>query len=142
MIITMGGLLVFAMAQEVFRIHEMYFKDRIKTRRPAMKKMSMVRKLLSMVAVPALVLGMMPGMAMEAEAEHTYPLWIGDKEVTSSNSSGEGWSYDSSSNTLTLNGFNISVQNNEPTIVNGIKYTGDKPFTINPKIKSKVTLHN
>ena len=37
-----------------------------------------------------------------------YNVWIGGVEVTSDNSSGTGWSYDSGSNTLTLNGYQYS----------------------------------
>ena len=39
--------------------------------------------------------------------EH-YNLWVGGVEVTSENSSGEGWSYDASNKTLTLNNVNIT----------------------------------
>lgn len=38
----------------------------------------------------------------------SYNLWIGGVEVTSSKTSGEGWSYDQATNTLTLNGASIT----------------------------------
>lgn len=43
----------------------------------------------------------------------SYNLWIGDTEVTSTNLSGEGWSYDPETNTLTLQ--NLNNDNNYVT---------------------------
>jgi len=43
------------------------------------------------------------------EAGAKYPLWVGDIRVTEHTNSGEGWSYDISSNTLTLNGAAITT---------------------------------
>lgn len=40
--------------------------------------------------------------------EEHYNLWIGGAEVTSAKTSGEGWSYDPTTNTLTLNGASIT----------------------------------
>ena len=40
--------------------------------------------------------------------EERYNLWIGGVEVTSSKTSGEGWSYDPTTGTLTLNGASIT----------------------------------
>ena len=40
--------------------------------------------------------------------EERYNLWIGGAEVTSAKTSGEGWSYDPTTNTLTLNGASIT----------------------------------
>lgn len=40
--------------------------------------------------------------------EERYNLWIGGVEVTSNKTSGEGWSYDQTTNTLTLNGATIT----------------------------------
>ncbi|MBQ6353855.1 MAG: carbohydrate-binding domain-containing protein, partial [Lachnospiraceae bacterium] len=56
----------------------------------------------------ALVLGTMPALGMRVHANDAteYGIWVGDAEVTSANLSGQGWSYDVASNTLTLNNFN------------------------------------
>ena len=40
--------------------------------------------------------------------EERYNLWIGGVEITSNKTSGEGWSYDQTTNTLTLNGATIT----------------------------------
>ena len=65
-------------------------------------------KALSWLLSFALMLSLLPGMSLTALAATSYNVWIGGVEVTSDNSSGTGWSYDSGSNTLTLNGYQYS----------------------------------
>jgi hypothetical protein len=89
-----------------------------------MEKM-MKKRLLGILLSLALMMTMMPALAFaqdEPDAENTetkdvaaeevpvsgevqYPLWIGKTQVTSENLSGQGWSYDADSNTLTLDGY-------------------------------------
>ena len=90
----------------------------------------------------ALMLMMLPLVTFTAHAETTYLLWVGGTQVTSANATDTtahpDWSYDASTNTLTLSGVNIiQGQNN-----NGIYYKGDKPFTIilSPNTDNKVEL--
>ena len=68
-------------------------------------------------------------------AEVKYPLWIGGVQVTSENASNIDGdykaSYDDSTHTLTLNGYNLTVSNGDSEIEYGIKYTGSDPLTIN-----------
>ena len=45
---------------------------------------------------------------LELTVYESYNLWIGGAEVTSFNTSGEGWSYDQATNTLTLNGASVT----------------------------------
>ena len=45
---------------------------------------------------------------VEFPSPDKYDLWVGGEQVTSRNLSGEGWSYDPSTGTLTLNSFNYS----------------------------------
>lgn len=71
-------------------------------------------KALSWLLSLALMLGLIPTMVLTASAATSYNVWIGGVEVTSDNSSGTGWSYDSGSKTLTLNGYQYSG--------NGYKY--------------------
>ncbi|SFQ51963.1 hypothetical protein SAMN02910358_02616, partial [Lachnospiraceae bacterium XBB1006] len=65
----------------------------------------------------------------------SYPLWVGGTQVTSVNASnidgGNKASYDDSTHTLTLNGYNLTVSNGDSEIEYGIKYTGSDPLTIN-----------
>lgn len=65
-------------------------------------------KLLSILLSLVLMLGLLPTMVLTASAATSYNVWIGGVEVTSDNSSGTGWSYDSGSKTLTLNGYQYS----------------------------------
>lgn len=68
-----------------------------------MKKMK--KKAWACLMALAMVLTMLPGMAVKAEAATSYDLWVGDVEVTSACTSGKGWSYDAKSKTLTLENF-------------------------------------
>ena len=66
-----------------------------------------------------------------------YPLYVGGTQVTSENASNidgnNKASYDDSTHTLTLNGYNLTVSNGDSEITYGIKYTGSDPLTINLK---------
>lgn len=68
-----------------------------------MKKMK--KKVWACLMALAIALTMLPGIAVKAEAATSYGLWVGDVEVTSECTSGEGWSYEAVTNTLTLDGF-------------------------------------
>ena len=95
----------------------------------AIHKGKMPRLALSLVAVIAMVLGLMPGAgvgkaladdagagrltAAEIQvADATYPLWVGETQVTSTTLKGEGWSFTPAANgnpaTLTLSGYNYT----------------------------------
>lgn len=54
----------------------------------------------------------------------TYPLWVGGVQVASGNRSGDGWRYDATNNTLTLNGFSYEGS------ADGIFYDGNNDLTI------------
>ena len=64
-----------------------------------------------------------------------YPLWVGGVQVTSTNSSGTGWSYDVGSNTIALSNYSYTgvghKENNYPdSPFSAIYYTGTEPLTI------------
>ena len=58
------------------------------------------------------------------EAGAKYPLWVGNTRVTEHKNSGQGWSYDISSNTLTLNGAAITKGHSDGAFEYGIYYAG------------------
>ena len=63
----------------------------------------------------AMVLTMLPGMSIEVQAAATgYGIWVGDTEVTSACTSGEGWSYDPETGTLTLDNFYYKGEGKSP----------------------------
>ena len=87
------------------------------------------RLALSLILVITMVLGLMPGaglgkaLADDAEtgriapaelqtADETYPLWVGETQVTSANLTGQGWSFTPAANgnpaTLTLSGYSYT----------------------------------
>lgn len=68
-----------------------------------MKKMK--KKVWACLMALAIALTMLPGMAVKAEAATGYGIWVGDTEVTSECTSGNGWSYDAETGTLTLDNF-------------------------------------
>ena len=95
----------------------------------AIRKGKMSRLVLSLVATITMVLGLMlgtgvgkaladdagTGLIAPAElqaAEETYPLWVGETQVTSANLTGQGWSFAPATNgspaTLTLNGYSYT----------------------------------
>lgn len=65
----------------------------------------MRKKILSMSLVFCMLLAMLPVSAM---ADVSYKLWVGGTEVTSAKTSGTGWIYDPSTNTLTLDNATIT----------------------------------
>lgn len=66
-----------------------------------------------------------------AKADDTYDLWIEDVQVTSSNLSGEKWSYNPSTNTLTLaNGYSFFNKTAGEEHYAPIYYAGTADFTI------------
>lgn len=93
-------------------------------------KGKMSRFALSLVAVIAMVLGLMPGAGvghaladdsgtgrfaaaeMQAADVTYYPLWVGEMQVTSTNLQGQGWSFTPAANgnpaTLTLSGYSYT----------------------------------
>ena len=58
--------------------------------------------------VLAMIVAMIPSWSFTANAATDYGLAVGGKAVTSDNTRGNGWSYDLSTNTLTLNGYTYS----------------------------------
>ena len=50
----------------------------------------MKRKILTLLLALAMVLTMLPGMAVKAETATGYGIWVGDTEVTSECTSGNG----------------------------------------------------
>ena len=77
-----------------------------------MKKMK--KKAWACLMALAMVLTMLPGMAVKAEAATGYGIWVGDTEVTSACTSGEGWSYDATTGTLTLDNFYYKGEGKTP----------------------------
>ncbi|MBQ9304203.1 hypothetical protein [Butyrivibrio sp.] len=66
------------------------------------------KRFLGILLSLVLVLGLMPGMSLTAYAV-SGSLWVGNTRVyVTQDDSGTGWSYDHSTNTLTLDGYNIS----------------------------------
>ena len=77
-----------------------------------MKKMK--KKAWACLMALAMILTMLPGMAVKAEAATGYGIWVGDTEVTSACTSGEGWSYDATTGTLTLDNFYYKGEGKTP----------------------------
>ena len=63
----------------------------------------MKKKLLSILIILALCLTLLPAAALAADADVTYyPVWIAGTQIASDSLSGDGWSFDPGTNTLTL----------------------------------------
>ena len=92
----------------------------------AIRKGKMSRIALGLAVAITMVLGLMPGAgvghaladdagvgrvasALTLGADETYPLWVGETQVTSTNLKGKGWSFAPAANgnpaTLTLSGY-------------------------------------
>lgn len=69
-----------------------------------MKKM--MKKIWACLLACTMIVTMLPGLMVNVKAATSYELWIGNTEVTDENLSGDGWSYDPSTKTLTLDGLN------------------------------------
>lgn len=90
------------------------------------------KRILGLLLTLALVLGLTPGTTMTAAAEY-YGLIVGGTQVTSEVLSGDGWSYNNETKTLTLNGFSYTNEGN------GIKYSGEEKLNIELKGKNTIT---
>ena len=70
----------------------------------------------------------------EMTVSDQYHLWIGGEEVTSTNSSGAGWSYDVGSNTIALSNYSYTgvgyKEGNTDDPCSAIYYTGSAPLII------------
>ena len=74
-----------------------------------MEKSTIKRKIGVCFMALAMIVAMIPGAwSVTANAASDYGLAVGGKAVTSDNTRGKGWSYDLSTNTLTLNGYSYS----------------------------------
>lgn len=73
-----------------------------------MEKSTIKRKIGVCLMALAVIVTMIPSWSVTANAATDYGLAVGGKAVTSDNTRGEGWSYDLSTNTLTLNGYSYS----------------------------------
>lgn len=95
----------------------------------AIRKGKMSRLALGLTVAITMVLGLMPGAgvghaladdagagliapALTPAADETYPLWVGEAQVTSTNLEGQGWSFAPAANgnpaTLTLSGYSYT----------------------------------
>ena len=75
-----------------------------------------------LLVVCLLAVLLLPGGSMKTEAAtQNYDIWVCGTKVTSENRSGNGWSYEPETNTLTLNNFNWSYT---PTISDAAIYSG------------------
>ena len=66
-----------------------------------------MKRVIACVIVFIMLFSLLPA-AVFAEGVTSYGIWVGDAEVTENCLSGEGWSYQPASNTLTLDGFNYT----------------------------------
>lgn len=73
-----------------------------------MEKSTIKRKIGVCLMVLAMIVTMIPSWSITANAATDYGLRIGGEKVTSDNTYGTGWSYNSTANTLTLNGYSYS----------------------------------
>ncbi|MBR0303071.1 MAG: hypothetical protein IJQ80_04415 [Clostridia bacterium] len=67
-----------------------------------------MKRTLSILIVAVMLFGLIPSGAIPSFAATSYDLWVGTTEVTSECLSGEGWSYEPLTNTLTLDNFTYS----------------------------------
>lgn len=91
----------------------------------------MKKRLLGILLSFALMMVMLPalGVSQMAYAE-SYNLWVGNDEVTTDKTTGDGWSYDANSNTLTLTGANITEGHKPLSLSYGIYYVGGAPLNV------------
>ena len=91
----------------------------------------MKKRLLGILLSFALMMVMLPalGVSQMAYAE-SYNLWVGNDEVTTDKTTGDGWSYDANSNTLTLTGANITEGHKPLYLSYGIYYVGGAPLNV------------
>ncbi len=91
-------------------------------------------KFLFLLLSLALLVGLLSGMSAYAE---DYPIWIGNMQVTSDNTSGPTWSYDNSTKTLTLDGFSWTADTDYDV---GIKSGNTGCIYIDDSSDSNVTI--
>ena len=103
----------------------------------AIRKGKMSRIALGLAVAITMVLGLMPGAgvghaladdagvgrvasALTLAADETYPLWVGETQVTSANLKGQGWSFAPAANgnpaTLTLSGYSYTGPGHRETL--------------------------
>lgn len=73
-----------------------------------MEKSTIKRKIGVCFMALAMIVAMIPSWSVTVNAATDYGLAVGGKAVTSDNTRGKGWSYDLSTNTLTLTNYNYS----------------------------------
>ncbi len=84
-------------------------------------KKSITRSIVSLLTV-TLILAFIPKSSLAEGEETAYPLWVGETQVTSSNSSGEGWSYEGNSTQGTLKLTGIQLYSHSVQGENGYRY--------------------
>ena len=91
----------------------------------------MYKKVIGILLALVLAVSVLPGFLPTAGAESCY-LWMGGELVTTDRTSGDGWSYDPASHTLTLNGYTFidDFSNINDNSLWGICYSDDVPLTI------------
>ena len=87
---------------------------------------SISRKLFGLLLVLVMIAGMIPAAA----AEEPYELWIGGVQVTGETTSGEGWSFDAASKTLTLTDADITTTNSTDNHEGGAIYADGKLIVV------------
>ena len=86
-------------------------------------------KIISIILTIALATGVFSVNGITAKAEAvSYYLYMGNNEVTSENTSGEGWSYDPENSVLTLNDYHYDGEVNRDS--SAISYYGQNDLTI------------
>ena len=73
-----------------------------------MEKSTIKRKIGVCFMALAMIVAMIPSWSVTADAATDYGLKVGGAEVTSGRTSGDGWSYNPTANTLTLNDYSYS----------------------------------
>ena len=91
-------------------------------------------KFLFLLLSLALLVGLLSGMSAYAE---DYPIWIGNMQVTSDDTSGPTWRYDNSTKTLTLDGFSWTADTDYDV---GIKSGNTGCIYIDDSSDSNVTI--
>ena len=91
-----------------------------------MEKSTIKRKIGVCLMALAMIVAMIPSWSVTANAATDYGLKVGGAEVTSDQTSGDKWSYDPNTNTLTLNGYSYSEEGKgDGTFSGGIYSTSD-----------------
>ena len=91
-----------------------------------------------------LTLAMVSGLGLTARAAESCELWVGGTEVTADNLSGDGWSYDAGTRTLTLTNYTYTGPGQSFDVGDGkeaaaILYRGEEPLTIRLAGENSVT---